>query len=1269
MNTLILKEMLQCSKLRKKMKKTFLVFTLIISFIPQLFAEYNITYKVSNIDILNGYVIERIWLQQYALPEIKLSNIQYTEGVELPPDALPSNPYKFDVILGIDRKRPFASVRIPAFADNGNHKVKQISSVTITLNEKQPVRHTALAAKTTASGSVLASGSWYKVAVSNTGLYKIDYDFIKSKLGVDPSSINSANIRVYGNGGNMLSESNAVSRQEDLTENAIWVNDGGDGHFDQGDYLIFYAVGPTGWLPNNSNNNFSHIKNIYDDKAYYFLNFDKGEGKRIQDLGSIGSANVTVTKYNDHIVQDNDLVSPSTFGKLWWGEDMGTSPGKQDTRSFDFNLGNTDSADFRIHLGSVSDALTNTFTVSLNGQVMNTLTLDASARNSDDNPIIGGTVQFKVPFSSTATIKLTYQPGSGSTNGLTQLGYLDFIEINTRRALAFSEASILFRDRNSTGIGNIASYEIGNANSYTQIWDVTDPLNPVRMNGSLNGSTYIFRQDASTLHEFAGLNSNQVALPEYIGTVPNQNLHGSNQVDFIIVTPPVFLSEANKLANFHRQLNNLRVIVATTPEIYNEFSSGSQDISAIRDFAKMFYNRAGLDTSEMPKNMLLFGDASYDYKDRIANNTNFVPTFESAESYGQLSSFCNDDFFGFLDDSENIENLNIANTLDLGVGRLPVKTVEEASAVVNKIVQYKSPASLGPWRLSTTVVADNEDEAGPHMEDAEIMDSVVTNNSNIYNGSKIYLDAINMVSTPGGLRAPDANKMINDQIFKGTFLLNYNGHGNTDVLAHERIVTQDDYTKWKNINKLPVMVTATCDFGRFDHPEYVSAGERIILKDDGGAIASLTTTQLVFQYANRVINRKFLDAQFKHANGGWNTFGEAFRLSKNETYAVANTDPTVLVNFRKFALLGDPALEPDFPQYFIYTDSVIDGATLKPTDTISALGAFNIKGSVRDVNANVLSEFNGRLSVTIFDKPHLVNTITPINKQFKVRNNIIYRGKATVTNGHFSFSFIAPKDINYDYGKGKNSYYAENGVTDAAGADTAYTIGGYSDNPVIENDAPIVRPYIGDSLFINGGLTGSNTLLYVILQDETGINVSGNSVGHDLIAVLDGDIKNPYIMNDYYETEANTYKRGYVSFPLYNLAEGTHRMTVKAWDVNNNSGEGYVDFEVVNGNIIKVRNLMNYPNPFRDVTHFVFEHNHPDENLNVEINVYSTDGVWVRNLKQSFLATGSRSNEIVWDGTGNGGEKLPAGVYIYRVKISTDKGIETLAYQKLVLLR
>jgi len=1243
-----------------------IVFALSLLLLPGMYAGAQSVnpVRVESREIFSGYVTKKVWLKHYAMPEVTLSDIEYKDVSEIPEDALPCTITRPEVVLGKERKRPFALVRVPVYAQQGG-ALKQVSGFAIHVTEGE-AGAAAPAAKTTSSASPLANGSWYKISVPATGLYKIDYDFL-TKAGINPSTFSAANIRVYGNGGRMLPENNAMPRPDGLTENAIWVSDGGDGTIGPGDFFVFYAIGPDTWTLDSAKGRFGHVKNIYETKSYYFLNFDQGPGKRVGFQANVPTgANVTVTDFNDYVLHEEELNNPGKLGKLWWGEEFGNEPGKQLSRTVDMELGPVTEATFRISTGSRAPSSGNSFSIQLNGQPVSTITMLPSYRQEDDVPVSEGSAEWTMPYNATkASFTFTYQPTTNPAKG-----YLNYIEANTRRALYFTGAVLNFRDWKSVATGNIASYQLANASGSTQVWDVTDPYNAVKMNGSLNGSTYTFVQDAEVLHEFTAMNSTSLPVPDYVGTVANQNLHGYSQAEYIIVTHPNFLPAAEGVANFHRSKSGMNVVVATTTQVYNEFSSGSQDVSAIRDFARMFYERAGNDTTKMPRYLLLLGDASYDYKDRVNNNSNYVPTFESAESFYPINSFCNDDFFGFLDDNENIENTKIANTLDLGVGRFPVVTNDEAMGILNKIIRYKSPESLGPWRLSVTMIADDEDNAGPHLEDGEVMEATVAKNSNIYNATKIYEDVIPTISTPGGLRAPEANKAINDQIFKGTLLLNYNGHGNTQVLSHERILTQDDFNKWKNMDKLPFMITATCDFGRFDHPDYVSAGEKLVLKNDGGVIATLTTTQLVFQYANRILNQEFINAQFKHENGKWNTFGDAFRIGKNSVYQKSTTTEDVIFNFRKFALLGDPALEPNFPEYYIYTDRVLDGATGQPVDSVGALGEYIIQGRVTDVNGQTLN-FNGNLSVTFFDKPRVIETTVydDTKKTFKMMNNIIYKGKATVSNGEFSVAFIAPKDINYDFGKGKISQYAENGITDAAGADTSFTVGGFSKNPVIEYNPPVVMPYIGDSLFKNGGLTGPNTVLFVILEDETGINVSGNSVGHDLTAVLDGDVANPYVMNDYYETAPNTYKRGYVSFPVVNLAEGRHRITVKAWDVNNNSGEGHVDFEVANGQIVKVQNLMNYPNPFNNVTHFRFEHNHPDETMDAEINIYTTAGMLVRTLKQVFLPTGSHSDEVTWDGTDDNGAKLPAGVYIYRMKVATGTGIHTMAYQKLVIVR
>ncbi|OSZ81978.1 hypothetical protein CAP35_01535 [Chitinophagaceae bacterium IBVUCB1] len=1221
------------------------------------------TVQVLSSDISNGYVVKKIWLQQYAKPILQLEDVTYKQVNQLPADAIPVSTIGFDVIMGKERKRPFALVRIPVYV-NGAEGLKQLSSLTLDVMEAAETP-AATAYKTTAANSPLAIGDWYKVAVTYNGLFKVDYALLSSKTGIS-GNIPSAQIRVFGNGGNMLPEDNAIPRKEDLSETAIWMNDGGDGSFGPGDYFMFYAVGPTGWAFDATLGIFIHTKNLYEDKGYYFINVNGANGKRVSKQGTPPTPNAFVSSYNDYKLHEQDLFNPARYGKNWVGEDMSNKSGASLSKSFEFELGTlAGDASYRIALASRCSDAPNNFTVTRNGSTIGNYTLGRAAYNDDAVPLTYETGFVKLAGAGGKnTIGITYSPANNDGTG-----YLDFIEINTRRQLMFEADAFTFRDVNSVATGNTASFSIANADGATQVWDVTDKHEPVMMNGSLSGNTYTFSNGAGTLREYAASKGGNAPAPEFIGKVQNQNLHGEPQTDYIIVSNSAFLQAANELADFHRQRNNLRVLVTTPETIYNEFSSGGQDISAIRDFVKMFYDRAGADTTQMPKYLLLLGDASYDYKDRLSNNTNFVPTFESAQSFDKIGSYSGDDFFGFLDDNENIEATNIANTLDVGMGRFPVKSLDEALAMVNKIKAYKSPASLGAWRLSTTFIADNEDNAGPHMEDGEIMDGIVQSRSILYNSTKIYQDAIPFVSTPGGLRAPEANKMINDQMYKGTLLLNYSGHGNIDVLSHERIITQDDYNKWDDIYKMPIMITATCDFGQFDQPQFVSAGEQVVLKKDGGAIGSLTTTQLVYQDPNRIINRDFLDAQFGRVNGRWNTLGDALRIGKNKTYSIASTSASYIVNFRKFALLGDPALTPNFPEHYIRTENIKDGISGNAVSSISALGSYVVNGIVTDAVGSILSGFNGRMNIVIYDKPRTVKTLTGINKSFKQRNNIIYRGKATVTNGKFSVAFIAPKDINYEIGKGKISFYAENGQTDAAGADTSYNIGGYSDNPILEYNPPIVRPYIGDSLFRNGGLTGSNTLLFAILEDETGINVSGNAVGHDLVGILDDNVESPYIMNEYYETEANTYKRGYVNFPLYNIPDGRHRLRVKAWDVNNNSGEGTVDFEVANGNLVKLQKLGNYPNPFKNNTTFVFEHNHPDEYLYAEIHIYSMEGRLVRSLKQVYTAGSGASRELNWDGTDNNGVLLQSGVYLYKLSITSEKGVNDIAYQKLVITR
>ncbi len=1215
---------------------------------------------VNKSEVYNGYIVRKFSLQTTETPEVVLEDEHFAPVAS---SAATNIATGIQVSVGMEKKQPIAVVRIPAYVKDASGNVQMRTSFRLRISEKEAATITT-AAKPTGSDvreSALNTGTWYRIGITRTGFFKITSSFISS-MGVNPAQVNPANIRIYGNGGRMLPEQNFLPRASDLVENAIEVRDDGNGIMNEGDYAVFYGMGPTGWDADSANDKFVHQKNLYSDTAYYFITFDKGAGKRVATQNATGTGNTTVTEYSFYDVWEKDLVNPAGYGKNWYGEQFNPLAGNL-TQNFPISFGSQASrTKIKLSAGLQGNAPCS-FNFSVNGVYTGNLPINTGVSENVAMVYRSGEWTTTTPATG-ANISMTFVPTSGA------VGYLDYIEVNARCQLAITADQLSFRDIRSYGVGKVATYQLQGANGNTRVWDVTDPYNAVRLNGSLGGSTYTFTQDAAILHEFAATNSDNLYTPVYSGTVGNQNLHGLGPVDNIIVSHPLFVPYAEDLANYHRTHDNMRVIVVTPQAIYNEFSSGAQDISAIRDFVKMFYDRAGTDVSQMPQYLTLFGAASYDYKDRLPNNSNFVPVFESAESSLSLAAFMTDDFYGFLDDREYIEDVLKLNVLDIGIGRLPARNVQDAATLVAKIKGYKSPATLGPWRLASTIVADNADGAGDHMNDGEEMAAHITATThNLYNHGKIYIDAIPVISTPAGPRCPNGSAALSDRVYKGTMLINYSGHGNTQVWAEERLLTPDDFNKWNNANMLPFMVTATCDYGQYDHPQYVSAGEQQVLHKGGGVISMLTTTAAVYATYNNPLNELYLKTQLtQKSDGKWHSFGEAARIGKNATYAIS-VNGSQLANYRKFALLGDPALTPNFPEYFVAVDSVTDVAINEPADTIKALGAYRVTGHLHNANGALLSDFNGILSASIFDKPRTITTITAANKTFKLQDNLVYKGKVSVTGGRYTYTFIAPKDINYNYGTGKISSYAHNGVTDGAGADTSVTIGGFSDNPVYSDVAPIVKPYISDSMFQNGGVTGTNTSLYVALYSETGINVSGNKLGHDLTAVLDGNIEQPYILNDYYETAPNTYQRGFVNFPINGIPNGRHTIRVKAWDVNNNSGEGTVDFVVMDGKVMAIENLGNYPNPFSNFTRFVFEHNHPDEELDVKINIYNAAGAQVRGIEQQFTPSGSRSAEITWDGTTDNGEILPSGMYVYRLMITTSKGYHSSAYQKMVIVR
>lgn len=1218
------------------------------------------------------YRIEKRNLSHYALPEVSLRNLKTVAiTAQFEKEATLPNSFTPQVSLSKERKQAIAYFLIPQFIRLADGTVQQLVSYDLDVRETAAPAQKSSGNRVYAANSVLATGNWYKIGLSAQGVYKIDYAFIKNNLGVDLAGTPSAQIRLFGNGGEMLPEDNALPRADDLTENALAMYDGGDGQFNPGDYFLFYANGPHTIVKDSLNRRFTHRYNVYSDQSYYFLNFDQGNGKRMQTAAAPASSNVNVTSFNEYTFYEKDSVNPGKFGKNWWGDEFNDQPGRYLTRQYAFSFPQTDqgtNATVRVRVGAISYSGTSTMNVYANEKVLQSVNLTQIGQSYSDPVLRISDLSSELqPDGDNLNLRFTFTKGNSGA-----YGYLDFFEINLRRNLVFN-GYLNFADWNSVGSGQVAQYSIQQADATTEVWDITNPLVPERMSTTLSGTQLSFRREASSLHRFVATNGSMVNTPVFVEKVVNQNLHQVSNKDYIIIAHPSFKAEAERLAAWHATKRGYQSLIVTPQEIYNEFSSGSQDVSALRDFVKMHYDKAPMNS--LPKYLLLFGDASYDFKSKTVNNSIYVPVYETWESINKTSGYCTDDFFGFLDDEEDINNYGFThtNTLDMGIGRITANSAAQATAIVNKILYYDSPKSFGPWKNNMTFNADDEDNA-IHLEDGEIMSGFVADSLPVYNNYKIYVDGYVQQSTPAGPRTPDANKAVVANLYNGTFLMNYNGHGGPLGWCEERIFSMDDVNYLTNLNKLPLFITATCDFAPFDNPTINSAGEILLSKADGGAIALMTTTQLVYADQNRIMNLNYMKEGFLPMdNGKYPALGDAYRLSKNLRY-VSSIDEFAASNFRKFALLGDPGLPLAFPTHRVHTDSINGVSVQFSYDTLKALGKYTISGHVADVNGNLLSNYNGVVYPTLFDKPKKLTTLqndpaTSPKKDYEVQNSTIYKGKASVKNGKFSFSFVVPKDINYAIDLGKISYYASNETEDASGYDKKIFVGGSASNAPTDNTGPQIKPYLNDEKFVAGGITKANSTLLVKLFDENGINYTGTSVGHDITAILDNNAQNTFVLNDFFESDQDDYRSGLVRFPLNNLSEGQHTLTIKAWDVYNNSSEVQLPFVVVSSGEGNLAHVYNYPNPFTTRTQFMFEHNMPNENLYVTIHIFSITGKVVKSIRTMVNTPGTRVNDIEWDGRDEYGDRLGKGVYLYKLSVKSAGGFSDSKLQKLILLQ
>ncbi len=1091
----------------------------------------------------------------------------------------------------------------------------------------------------------------------------------------------------------MLPLLNSDEYPMDLTENAIqFVGDENDGTFDTQDYILFYAEGMDKW-----NNEYKSNLNIYANRAYYYVTVQGGDGKRIADMAQpAGAATGNITTFDDFQFHEIEEVNIEKLGRIWFGENFSVD----NVQDFDFTIPNIASGSpiiVETHVAAVTST-TNTFKIEANSQAVGTITI-VSPPNTEVK-VFERTLVAPVNVSSDdINIKITYDNG-GVPNSK---GYLDYINIKSKRNLQAFGNQFPFQFDQAASLTGVREYQISNAASISQVWDVTDIYNVTKAENA-SQSTFAFKAQMGEVRKYVAIDNTDYYSPlkESKTKVDNQNLKGTvfnnssgqfQDIDYLIITPKFLNAQAEKLATFHRTYSNLNVKVVNTETIYPEFSSGKQDIGAIRNFIKYVYTNAS-STDKSVKYVNIFGDASYDFKDRVANNTNIVPIYQALNSYTEgESSFASDDFFGMMDADEGRLDFGTSPTdgimsysyhlgdIDIAVGRMIVSTTQQAEEMVNKVLEYHDLKSYGSWRCNYVAIADDPSIDSIHLADNQLQffqnrlaDRVATEKP-FMNVTKILMDSYIQETSAGGKRYPRAREDIFAAFEKGALVFNYLGHGGEDGLSEERIWEKSDGQNLNNRFKYPLFITITCDFSRFDNPYRPTAGEYTYWNPRGGAISMITTVRSIGQGPAQSFNDELAEHLFSYGSNTYTSIAEALRVAKN----VSPSTSTNVVFY-----LGDPAIMLAIPKPQIVLTKVNGAPITGPIDDLQSLDHVTLTGEVHDESNNPLPSYNGELSVNIFDKNIQRQTLrndgfdavinanldTDTYLPFKELGETIFRGNASIINGNFEFEFYVPRDIRIPVDNGRISFYSKRNqiLLDKAGFNTDIKVGGINTNAEVDNIGPTVHLYMNDETFVNGGITNESPFFLAVLEDDHGINTA-SGIGHDIVGILDGDETNPYIMNDYYEADPDTFARGRVYFPFRNLAVGLHTITFKAWDVYNNPITAEIQFVVVGDESITLSHVLNYPNPFVNYTEFWFSHNRPFEPLDVQVQVMTITGKIVWSKTQTVTTDGFLSREITWDGKDDFGDRIGKGVYVYKLTVkSTLSNKKAEKIEKLVIL-
>ena len=1165
-----------------------------------------------------------------------------------------------DMQTAVSRKQEQRYVTFCPYVREG-HRVKRLVSFEWNLSENSsvlaeasyaagtfPATRAAARVQAAPAGRYTASsrfgeGGLTRLSLTEDGVYKLSYDDIRS-LGLSPEKV-----QIYGYGGHLLAEDFSKPYTDDLPEIPIYKDEAGQ-------FILFYAQGLTYWKYDTSNRIWTRVTNHYANEACYFVG-ERPEGSIVAGTRHTeGGPSQEINSYIDCYLYEKDLVNLGSTGRNCYGEDFTSTK----VRRFDFDLSGyceDETARLMVNFAARSAAQT-TASVFLNEIYLGGMSF--AAISADETHVYGSEGRLTADFTpDDDQLEVAIQYNAG--NSLPKAANLDYIVLNVPRKLELRDAELLFREPASATAGLTVECCLAGADSHTLVFDVSDPLNMMLVDGTL-GSDGVFRfpADASTVGQYVAVNT-AAALPRPTieDAVPAQNLHGLSPAELIIISHPDFLAQGERLAQAHRELDGLRCHVVTTEQVYNEFSSGTPDATAYRRFLKMFYDRAETE-EDLPQSLLLLGDGVYDNRlvttqfASVQNPPNKILTYQSENSLVATSSYVTDDYFGFLDDGEG-SNL-VSARMDIGVGRFPVRTLAEAQTAVDKTLTYMQNNDPGTWKNTLLFLSDDGDN-NKHLEHANTLAETVKWEHPEFMVNKVFVDAYQRELSASGTTVPDANRRFSQLLSSGLLMLNYSGHGSTTAWAEEALLTITDIKEMQN-KRLPLWITATCDFCRYDDHE-TSGGEYVFLNADGGAIAMITTTRVVYSDPNFTLNQAIIRQLFQRKDGQRLSLGEVLRLAKQ----------TEGQNKLNFTLIGDPALRLAYPGYRLQIDSINGHTATGRCDTLGALSQVRMSGHVlRPEGDDYVPDdsFDGVVQPTVFDAEETVSTLGYGSNEpysYLDRSRILFSGKASVADGRFEFSFIVPKDQSYSYQTGLVNLYAysNDGQQEAQGVFEGFCLGGTDESARRDTLGPLIRLFLNDTLFTDGGDTHQTPVLLAFLQDSSGLNTSGNGIGHDLSLVIDDNLR--YNLNSAYESDLNSAVSGSLCYHLPELDEGLHRLTLKAWDMQNNSSTATLGFRVVKDLKPVISDCVFCQDA--EGAHFVFTHNRPDQYLDLELRVCDLQGrlLW-QESRREFTAKG-QAHQIDWNYVGQSGRQVENGLYICRLYLSSGGTQETVRSEKI----